>query len=54
MERQIPGTHKVLSVESVQGILGILSYEWLAHVQTVARQDDKTYAVVFKFNESKA
>ena len=51
MRRQIPGTHKTLSVKGVQGILGILSYE-LSN-QGVASKYKTAYAIIFKFNKSK-
>jgi len=48
------GTHEAFSIESVQGILGILSYKLLTRVQSVARKNTATYAAIFKLNKPKA
>ena len=48
-----PCTHEAFSIESVQGILGILSYEWSTLAQIVARDNVTTYATIFKFNKPK-
>jgi len=47
------GAHEAFSIESVQSILGILSYKWLTQVQSVARNNTATYATIFKLNKPK-
>ena len=48
------GPHEALSIESVQGVLSILSDELLTQIQSVASDNTTTYATIFKLNKPKA